>query len=211
MFKRLDEPDPATSAEEQAAAAKRPAIVDVTMQMQEGKQYFVNRITFVGNNTTRDHVIRREMNLVENGIFNTEALKHSVKRLNQLGYFKQLEGNEAIKVEKTPQEKNKVDVTLKLEEQNRNQLQFGAGVFAVRRHVPAVRVQHVELHRPRRNAVDVGADGRALQGLSGVLHRAVPVRPADHRRRQRVQPEHRAIRSSSRSRRRAATSCSACR
>ena len=62
------------------------------------------------------------MHLVENGIFNTEALKHSVKRLNQLGYFKQLEGNEAIKVEKTPQEKNQVDVTLKLEEQNRNQL-----------------------------------------------------------------------------------------
>ena len=97
------------------------------MHMQEGEQFFVNRITFVGNNTTRDHVIRREMNLVENGIFNTEALKHSVKRLNQLGYFKQLEGNEAIKVEKTPQEKNQVDVTLKLEEQNRNQLQFGAG------------------------------------------------------------------------------------
>jgi outer membrane protein insertion porin family len=127
MFKRLDEPDPAASAEEQAAAAKKPAIVDVTMHMQEGEQFFVNRITFVGNNTTRDHVIRREMNLVENGIFNTEALKHSVKRLNQLGYFKQLEGNEAIKVEKTPQEKNQVDVTLKLEEQNRNQLQFGAG------------------------------------------------------------------------------------
>ena len=30
--------------------------------------------------------------LVEGGVFNTEALKFSVKRLNQLGYFKQLEG-----------------------------------------------------------------------------------------------------------------------
>ena len=68
--------------------------------MQEGKQYFVNRITFVGNTTTRDNVIRREMRLVESGVFNTEALKFSVKRLNQLGYFKPLEG-EAIDVEKT--------------------------------------------------------------------------------------------------------------
>ena len=71
-----------------------PPIVDVTMRMQEGKQYFVNRITFTGNTTTRDNVIRREMRLVEDGVFNTEALKFSIKRLNQLGYFKALEGRQ---------------------------------------------------------------------------------------------------------------------
>ena len=60
--------------------------------------------------------------------FNTEALKFSVKRLNQLGYFKPLESGQGVDVQKTPSEKNKVDVTLKLEEQNRNQLTFGAGV-----------------------------------------------------------------------------------
>ena len=58
------------------------------MRLQEGEQYFVNRITFIGNTTTRDNVIRREMRLLENGVFNTEALKFSVKRINQLGYFK---------------------------------------------------------------------------------------------------------------------------
>jgi outer membrane protein insertion porin family len=103
-------------------------IVDVTMRMQPGKQYFVNRITFVGNTTTRDAVIRRELRLVENGIFNTEALKFSVKRLNQLGYFKPLEGGDDVNVEKTPSAENQVDVTLTLQEQNRNQLTFGAGV-----------------------------------------------------------------------------------
>lgn len=102
-------------------------IVDVKMKMQQGDQYFVNRITFVGNTTTRDNVIRRELRLVENGIFNTEALKFSVRRLDQLGYFKKLE-QDAIQIDKTPDVKNKVDVTLKLEEQNRNQLTFGAGV-----------------------------------------------------------------------------------
>ena len=98
------------------------------MRMQEGQQFFVNRITFVGNTTTRDNVIRREMRLVEDGVFNTEALKFSVKRLNQLGYFKALEGTGDVDVQKTPNETNKVDVKLKLEEQNRNQLTFGAGV-----------------------------------------------------------------------------------
>ena len=102
-------------------------IVDVMIRLQEGKQYFVNRITFVGNTTTRDNVIRREVRLVERGVFNTEALKKSIKRLNQLGYFKPLEG-EAIGVDKTPNVDNKVDIRLKFEEQNRNQLTFGAGV-----------------------------------------------------------------------------------
>ena len=117
---------PAPAAAPPSGKPTQP-IVDVTMRVQEGKQYFVNRITFLGNTTTRDNVIRREIRLVEAGVFNTEALKQSVKRLNQLGYFKPLEG-EAISVDKTPGVDNKVDVKLKFEEQNRNQLTFGAGV-----------------------------------------------------------------------------------
>jgi outer membrane protein insertion porin family len=113
--RNMEEAQRATAAPD---AKPGPAIVDVTMHMQEGEQYFVNRITFLGNTTTHDNVIRREMQLVESGVFNTEALKQSVKHLNQLGYFKSLEGNENVKV----------DVSLKLEEQNRNQLTFGAGV-----------------------------------------------------------------------------------
>jgi outer membrane protein insertion porin family len=102
--------------------------VDVTVRLQEGKQYFVNRITFLGNTTTRDNVIRREVRLYENNVFNTEALKMTVRRLNQLGYFKPIEDQKNIQVDKTPDSENKVDVTLKFEEQNRNQLTFGAGV-----------------------------------------------------------------------------------
>ena len=103
--------------------------VNVTMRLTEGEQYFVNRITFTGNTTTRDNVIRREMRLVEGGVFSTEALKYSIRRLNQLGYFQNLEQSpNAVDVQKNPTEKNQVDVTLKLQEQNRNQLTFGAGV-----------------------------------------------------------------------------------
>jgi outer membrane protein insertion porin family len=125
-------PDGGDQTTAQGEAAQRPKpgaqpIVDVVMRLQEGGQYFVNRITFVGNTTTRDNVIRREMRLYENGVFNTEALKFSVRRINQLGYFKNLE-QEAVNVEKTPGVENQVDITLKVEEQNRNQLTFGAGV-----------------------------------------------------------------------------------
>ena len=135
-----------------------PPIVDVTMRLQEGKQFFVNRITFTGNTTTRDNVIRREMRLVEDGVFNTEALKYSIKRLNQLGYFKPLEGGKDVDVQKTPNENNKVDVKLKLEEQNRNQLTFGAGVSEFEGFFGQLSFQTVELPRPRRepHAVDAG-------------------------------------------------------
>jgi outer membrane protein insertion porin family len=106
-----------------------PPIMDVTIKLDEGKQFTINRITFLGNTTTHDNVIRREMRVCEGCVFNTAALKDSIRRLNQLGYFKPLEGKpDEMKIEDTPGTDNKVDVTLKFEEQNRNQLSFGAGV-----------------------------------------------------------------------------------
>jgi outer membrane protein insertion porin family len=122
---------PAKPAKKGKKAGKLPTdapLVDVVLQVDEGKQYFVNRITFTGNNTTRDSVIRREIRLYEEGVFNTEALKFSIKRINQLAYFKQLEGTKDVDVKEAPGTDNKMNVTLKLEEQNRNQIQFGAGV-----------------------------------------------------------------------------------
>src|SRR6202011_361880 len=97
-------------------------------RLQEGRQFFVHRLAFNGNSVTRDNVIRREMALVEGGVFSTEALKYSIKRLNQLGYFKPIEEQKGVKVDKTSGTEDMVDVTLKVEEQNRNQLTFGAGV-----------------------------------------------------------------------------------
>jgi outer membrane protein insertion porin family len=129
-LKLSDEPEDNVPAALAAPPAAGPPTADVTMRLQEGPQYFVNRITFVGNSTTRDNVIRREMRLVEGAVFNTEALKYSIRRLNQLGYFEQINEQDqaAIKTEKTAGRDNQMDVTLTLKEQNRNQLTFGAGV-----------------------------------------------------------------------------------
>jgi outer membrane protein insertion porin family len=101
-------------------------VVDITVKMEEDKQYFLGRINFTGNDSTRDKVIRREIYMNEGEVFNTEALKMSIKRVNQLGYFKQMEGAPDIRPSATAD--NKVDVTFKVEEQNRNQFTFGGGV-----------------------------------------------------------------------------------
>lgn len=102
-------------------------VVDVTIRIQEGEQYFVNRIDIVGNRTTHDQVIRRELQLYERGVFNTAGLQHSVRRLNQLGFFEPLEESQ-IEIEKTEEADNEVDLTINLTEANLNQLTFGAGV-----------------------------------------------------------------------------------
>jgi outer membrane protein insertion porin family len=142
-LQRRDVPDPdtagstppegapahASTATANAAAGAGPAVVDVVMRLSEGPRYVINRIAFKGNTITRDDVIRRELNLYEGGVFNTEALKHSVRRLNQLGYFKTLEGSDKdLKVDKASGVADAVDLTFTLEEQNRNQIQFGGGV-----------------------------------------------------------------------------------
>ncbi len=111
-----------------ASAGDGIPTVDVTIQIDEGPQYTVNRINFTGNTTTHDNVIRREMRLIEGGVFDSEALKYSIRRLNQLGYFTPIEEQRDLKVDKDPDVDNTVDVTLTLEEQNRNQLTFGAGI-----------------------------------------------------------------------------------
>ena len=101
-------------------------IVDVTLVMEEDKRYYVGRITFTGNDTTRDKVIRREVYLNEGEVFNTEALKMSIRRINQLGYFKPVEGVPELK--QSDLGEDKLDVIFKVEEQNRNQFTFGGGV-----------------------------------------------------------------------------------
>ncbi len=177
---------PQPAAEGPVAGPAEPT-VNVTMQFQEGEQYFVNRITFIGNTTTRDTVVRREMRLVEGNIFNTEALKYSVRRLNQVGYFKTLEEGQGIDVKKTPNEKNKVDVTLKLEEQNRNQLTFGAGVSQFEGFFGQLSFQTANfLGRGESLTVSLQGGSRAQNFQVGV-HRAVPVRPQHHRRRRCLQ------------------------
>ena len=165
-----------------------PKIVDLTMRIDEGKQFFVNRITFVGNTTTHDTVVRRDMRLLEGGVFNTEALKDSVRRINQLGYFKPVEKGDAIQVDKTPGVDGKVDITLKVEEQNRNQLVVRRRHLAVRRVLRPAVVPDGELPRPRRDRRRVAAEGRPGEQLPGVVQRAVSVRPAHQRRVRRVQP-----------------------
>ena len=104
--------------------------IDMTLNVDEGKQFFVRRIDFSGNTTTRDKVIRRELLLDEGDMFNTRLWEVSILRLNQLGYFEVLKENEAADI-KRDTKTNTVDITLKVKERGKNQVQLNGGVSGI--------------------------------------------------------------------------------
>jgi outer membrane protein insertion porin family len=104
--------------------------IDLTLTFDEGKQFFVRRIDFSGNTTTRDKVIRRELLIDEGDIFNTRLWELSILRLNQLGYFEVLKENESADI-KRDTKNNTVDITLKVRERGKNSVQLNGGVSGI--------------------------------------------------------------------------------
>jgi outer membrane protein insertion porin family len=105
-------------------AAKR---IDVTMRFSEEKQYYVRRIDFSGNTTTRDKVIRRELLLDEGQLFNKRAWEVSILRLNQLNYFERIEEDKAVTITRNTKE-GTVDLNLKLKEKGKQSIGLQGGV-----------------------------------------------------------------------------------
>ena len=104
-------------------------VVDLTIDVDEGKQFYVRRIEFQGNTTTRDKVIRREIALEEGQIYNSRFWELSLLRLNQLGYFDQLKPDDPNTTERHLDEKNgTVDLTLKVHEKGKNSVGLQGGV-----------------------------------------------------------------------------------
>jgi len=61
--------------------------VDLTFDIQKGKKVRWERIEIVGNEKTRDKVIRRELRIYEGDYFNGTALQRSKQRVTALGFF----------------------------------------------------------------------------------------------------------------------------
>lgn len=102
-------------------------IINLTLKFDEQKQYYVRRINFSGNTTTRDKVIRRELLLDEGQLFNKRAWEVSILRLNQLDYFDRIEADKAAEIKRNTKE-GTVDITLKLKEKGKQSIGLQGGV-----------------------------------------------------------------------------------
>ena len=104
-------------------------LVNLVIDVDEGKAYSVRRIEFQGNTTTRDKVIRRELALEEGQVYNSRLWDLSLLRLNQLGYFEQLKPDDPNVTERKLNDKDAtVDLTLKVHERGKNQIGLTGGV-----------------------------------------------------------------------------------
>jgi outer membrane protein insertion porin family len=101
-------------------------IINLTLVMDQGKQYYVRRINFEGNTTTRDKVIRRQLLLDEGQVFNKNYWDLSILRLNQLGYFEKIKPEDAEL--KRNSKTGSVDILLKLREKQKQSISFSGGV-----------------------------------------------------------------------------------
>ncbi|KPQ25368.1 MAG: outer membrane protein assembly complex, YaeT protein [Halomonas sp. HL-48] len=87
--------------------------VDLVIAVDPGQRAYVRRIEFVGNTTTDDEVLRREMIQMEGAPASTDSITQSRQRLERLGFFSQVE----VDTEQVPGEPDKLDVTYDVEEQ----------------------------------------------------------------------------------------------
>ncbi|HUS11780.1 MAG TPA: outer membrane protein assembly factor BamA [Pyrinomonadaceae bacterium] len=101
-------------------------IVDFLITIEEGKQFSLRRLEFIGNTFTRDYVMRREFLLNEGDIYNQTLFEYSVLRLNQLGYFDPIEKEKDVDY-KTNEEEAQVDASVKVAERGRQQISFNGG------------------------------------------------------------------------------------
>ena len=101
--------------------------INLTLRFSEEKQYYVRRIDFSGNTTTRDKVIRRELLLDEGQLFNKRAWEISILRLNQLNYFERIEEDKAVEIKRNTKD-GTVDLNLKLKEKGKQSIGLQGGV-----------------------------------------------------------------------------------
>ncbi|MGD8329374.1 MAG: POTRA domain-containing protein, partial [Acidobacteriota bacterium] len=124
------------------------AIADVRYVIQENGLYRIRRIEFEGNTNTRDYVMRRNLQINENDLWSQGAIEGSKFKIQQLGYFDNVEEDVSIVKPAVPtpaageefdpsqppqttvssEDIGELDVNLKVTEVGRNQVSFGGGV-----------------------------------------------------------------------------------
>jgi len=105
-------------------------IVDVTITIDEGKQFRLRRLEFSGNTFTRDKILRREVLINEGDIYNQIALETSVIRLNQTGYFDPIDKDQDVEI-RTDEEQGDVDLVIKVKEKGRQQISLNGGISGI--------------------------------------------------------------------------------
>lgn len=102
---------------------EKTGVVDISFKVREGARVFINRINISGNSRTLDKVIRREFRVAEGDPFNTEKIKRSRQRIENLGYFDKVD----LKTVPVPNAPDKTDLAVDVSEKSTGAFNIGIG------------------------------------------------------------------------------------
>jgi outer membrane protein insertion porin family len=111
-------------------ANPKEGIVDITITIDEGRQFRLRRLEFTGNTFTRDKILRREVLMNEGDIYNQIALETSVIRLNQTQYFDPIDKDQDVEIRTNP-DQGDVDLVIKVREKGRQQISLNGGISGI--------------------------------------------------------------------------------
>ena len=97
--------------------------VNIRFKINEGERVFVNQINITGNTRTLDKVIRRELRLSETDPFNTEKVRRSRQRIENLGYFDKVD----VKTHPIVNASDKTDIDIEVSEKSTGAFNIGIG------------------------------------------------------------------------------------
>ncbi len=97
--------------------------VAFVIQAEASRRAYVRRVNIVGNNRTRDQVIRREFRQFESSWYDGDKIRLSRNRVDRLGFFNEVN----IDTQEVAGTADQVDLTISVVEKPTGNLQLGAG------------------------------------------------------------------------------------